>query len=59
MSGFELNRVYNVSIHDRPPATSVDTPSETEDLLLRFLQEFRVGGEFVYRFANFNVNGAF
>ncbi len=51
MSGFDANRVYNVSVHDLPPATTPDSQiSETEKLLLEFLQSFRVGGEFIYRF---------
>jgi len=50
MSGFDANRVYSVSVHDLPPATTPDSNSETEKLLLEFLQSFRVGGEFIYRF---------
>lgn len=49
MSGFDQNRVYSVSVHDVPAATSPDSPSETEKLLLDFLLQFRVGGEFIYR----------
>ncbi|KAF8807264.1 MCM-domain-containing protein [Phlegmacium glaucopus] len=49
MSGFDANRVYSVSVHDVPAATSPDLPSETEKLLFEFIQQFRVGGEFVYR----------
>ncbi|PPQ69616.1 hypothetical protein CVT25_013699 [Psilocybe cyanescens] len=49
MSGFDANRVYSVSVHDLPAATSPDTPSETEKLLVDFILSFRVGGEFVYR----------
>ena len=50
MSGFDANRVYSVSVHDVPAATSPDSPSETEKLLFEFIQQFRVGGEFVYRY---------
>jgi len=50
MSGFDANRVYNVSVHDLPPATTPDSNSETEKLLVEFLQSFRIGGEFIYRF---------
>ena len=50
MSGFDANRVYSVSVHDVPSATSPDSPSETEKLLFEFIQQFRVGGEFVYRY---------
>ncbi|KAJ3548334.1 hypothetical protein NM688_g5310 [Phlebia brevispora] len=49
MSGFDADRVYNVSVHDLPDAVSPDTPSETEKLLLEFLLQYRVGGEFIYR----------
>ncbi|KAF4623441.1 hypothetical protein D9613_001673 [Agrocybe pediades] len=49
MSGFDQNRVYSVSVHDLPAATSPDTPSETEKLLVDFILSFRVGGEFIYR----------
>lgn len=49
MSGFDGNRVYSVSVHDIPSATVPDSASETEKLLLDFLLQFRVGGEFVYR----------
>ena len=49
MSGFDANRVYSVSVHDVPAASSPDSPSETEKLLFEFIQQFRVGGEFVYR----------
>ena len=50
MSGFDANRVYSVSVHDVPSATSPDSPSETEKLLFEFIQQFRVGSEFVYRY---------
>lgn len=50
MSGFDANRVYSVSVHDVPAATSPDSPSETEKLLFEFIQQFRLGGEFVYRY---------
>jgi DNA replication licensing factor MCM5 len=49
MSGFDANNVYTVSVHDTPSATSPDSPSETEKLLLEFLLHYRVGGEFIYR----------
>lgn len=49
MSGFDANRVYNIAVHDLPSATTPDSKSETERLLLEFLQSFRVGGEFIYR----------
>ena len=49
MSGFDADHVYTVSVHDPPPATSPDSLSETEKLLLNFLLQYRVGGEFIYR----------
>ena len=52
MSGFDANRVFTVNVHDPSPvSTSTDTPSQTERLLLEFLLQYRVGGEFIYRFA--------
>lgn len=50
MSGFEANRVYNVAVHDVPAPGAPDSRSETEKLLLEFLQSYRVGGEFIYRY---------
>jgi DNA replication licensing factor MCM5 len=49
MSGFDGNHVFTVSVHDPPPAASTDSPSQTEKLLLEFLLQYRVGGEFIYR----------
>ncbi|KAH7929390.1 MCM-domain-containing protein [Leucogyrophana mollusca] len=49
MSGFDANHVYTVSVHDQPAAASPDSPSQTEKLLLDFLLQYRVGGEFIYR----------
>ncbi|KAI0322316.1 MCM2/3/5 family-domain-containing protein [Amylostereum chailletii] len=46
---FEANRVFTVSVHNVPPAMAPDSPSETERLLLEFLLQYRVGGEFIYR----------
>ena len=52
MSGFDANRVFTVNVHDPSPvSTSTDTPSQTEKLLLEFLLQYRVGGDFIYRFA--------
>ena len=54
MSGFDANRVFTVNVHDPSPAsTSTDTPSQTEKLLLEFLLQYRVGSDFIYRFAPF------
>ena len=49
MSGFDADRVWNVSIHDVPDPTAPDAPSETAKLLHDFLLQYRVGGEFIYR----------
>jgi DNA replication licensing factor MCM5 len=49
MSGFDGNHVFTVSVHDPPAVTSPDSPSQTEKLLLEFLLQYRVGGEFIYR----------
>ncbi|KAH7883799.1 MCM-domain-containing protein [Phlebopus sp. FC_14] len=49
MSGFDANHIFTVSVHDPPAEVSVDTPSQTEKLLLEFLLQYRVGGEFIYR----------
>jgi len=50
MSGFDANHVFAVSVRDQPAATTTDTPSQTEKLLFDFLLQYRVGGEFVYRY---------
>lgn len=50
MSGFDADQVYTVAAHDAPPAVSPDSPSETEKLLLDFLLQYRLGGEFIYRY---------
>ena len=52
MSGFDLDRSFTVNAHDPASAISPDSPSETEKLLLDFLRQFRLGGEFVYRYAS-------
>ena len=53
MSGFDANRVFTVNVHDPSPAsTSTDTPSQTEKVLLDFLLQYRVGGDFIYRYAH-------
>ncbi|KAF7978919.1 hypothetical protein HWV62_44452 [Athelia sp. TMB] len=49
MSGFDQDHLYNVNVHTPQAATSPDSPSETEKLLLDFLLQYRVGGEFIYR----------
>ncbi|KIY51314.1 MCM-domain-containing protein [Fistulina hepatica ATCC 64428] len=49
MSGFDRENVYTINIHDVPQPTAPESPSETEKLLLDFLLQYRVGGEFIYR----------
>jgi DNA replication licensing factor MCM5 len=49
MSGFDANRVYSVSVHEPPAFTTPETASEVEKLLLDFLLQFRVAGEYIYR----------
>ncbi|KAF8482146.1 MCM-domain-containing protein [Russula ochroleuca] len=49
MSGFDADRVYSVSVHQNAPSFSTESPSETEKLLLDFLLQYRLGGEFTYR----------
>ncbi|KAJ7169482.1 MCM-domain-containing protein [Mycena filopes] len=49
MAGFNRNEVFNVAAHDPPAAISPDSRSETEKLLLDFLLQYRIGGEFIYR----------
>lgn len=51
MSGFDADRVYSVSVHQNANSSSFPTesPSETEKLLLDFLLQYRIGGEFIYR----------
>ena len=49
MSGFDANQIYNVSVHDPPAASAPESASETERLLVDFLFQYRVGGEFIYR----------
>lgn len=50
MSGFDANHVFAVSVRDQPATASTDTPSQTEKLLFDFLLQYRIGGEFVYRY---------
>ncbi|KAN0134920.1 MCM domain containing protein [Lactarius tabidus] len=51
MSGFDADRVYSVSVHQNANTSSFSTesPSDTEKLLLDFLLQYRIGGEFIYR----------
>jgi DNA replication licensing factor MCM5 len=51
MSGFDANRIYSVSVHEPPAPTAPESASETEKLLLDFLLQYRVGGEFIYRYS--------
>jgi DNA replication licensing factor MCM5 len=52
MSGFDADRVYSVSVHQNAPSFSTESSSETEKLLLDFLLQYRLGGEFTYRYAS-------
>lgn len=49
MSGFDQNRVYSVQV--LAGEQHADAPSEIEKLFFEFLSGYRVGGEFVYRYA--------
>ena len=49
MSGFDGDRIYSVSIHDPAPAQGLEKPAEIERLLIDFLMQYRLGGEFIYR----------
>jgi len=49
MSGFDADKIWNVSVHDVPDPTAPEAPSETAKLLYDFLLQYRVGGEFIYR----------
>jgi hypothetical protein len=55
MSGFDADRIWNVSIHDVPDPTAPEAPSETAKLLYDFLLQYRVGGEFIYRYARLST----
>ena len=54
MSGFEADRVYSIRTahHKEPTGNALDYPSQTEKLLLDFLQQYRVGGDFIYRYVS-------
>ncbi|KAL5535173.1 MCM5 [Sanghuangporus sanghuang] len=49
MSGFDADRIYSIAVHDAPPPRDIERPAEVERMLLDFLLEYRVGGEFIYR----------
>ena len=49
MSGYDANRIFSVAVHNAPPAQNLDKPAEVERMLLDFLLQYRVGGEFSYR----------
>jgi hypothetical protein len=50
MSGFDQNRVYSIAVHDNASKSAPDSASEVERRLLDFLLQYRVGGEFIYRY---------
>lgn len=58
MSGFDANRVYSIGVHDRPATSAPESASETERLLLDFLLQYRVGGEFIYRSVGLACRGS-
>ncbi|EIM83486.1 MCM-domain-containing protein [Stereum hirsutum FP-91666 SS1] len=49
MSGFDADRVFSVAVHDHFASPAPDSPAGIEKLLLEFLLQYRVGGEFIYR----------
>lgn len=51
MSGFDADRVFSVAVHDHFAPPAPDSPAGIEKLLLEFLLQYRVGGEFIYRCA--------
>ena len=52
MSGFDADRTYSVRTQNNkePTGPALELPSQTEKLLLEFLLQYRVGGDFIYRF---------
>jgi DNA replication licensing factor MCM5 len=52
MSGFDANQVYTVSVHDVPAPTAPESASAAEKLLLEFILQFQVDGQFIYRSAS-------
>ena len=55
MSGFDADRVFAVRVHDAPPPQDITRPAEVERMLIDFLLEYRVGGEFIYRYVNVSL----
>ena len=51
MSGFDANQVYTVSVHDVPAPIAPESASAAEKLLLEFILQFQVDGQFIYRSA--------
>jgi DNA replication licensing factor MCM5 len=50
MSGFDANVVHTVPVlGERPLSNTLDNASDIERLLLDFLLQYRVGGQFLYR----------
>lgn len=53
MSGFDANLIHTVPIlGEQPLSQSLENASDTERLLLDFLLQYRVGGQFIYRFVS-------
>ncbi len=59
MSGFDANVIHTVPIlGDRQlNAAGLDNASDTERLLLDFLTQFRVEGQFIYRYVTRSFTG--
>lgn len=54
MSGFDANFIHTVPIlGEQPLSQNLENASDTERLLLDFLLQYRVGGQFLYRLATF------
>ena len=49
MSGWDADKIYSISVLDRPDPDSPEKPSDTERLLQEFLLQYRVGSDFIYR----------
>lgn len=50
MSGFDRNQVYVVPVHPANRSQNNEKPSETLDQLKRFLVDYRIGQEYIYRY---------
>ena len=59
MSGFDANVIHTVPIlgDKQLNAAGLDNASDTERLLLDFLTQFRVEGQFIYRYVTRRFTG--